>query len=321
VTAKLVLASALAVVAVLGITLGVSSFQANRAADASIRRALSDARHAVAHSLAARTRALAGVSAAIAEVPQVRERLLGSGEHENVLDQAEAYRDLIGAAWVLVTDRDGMLLVRTDYPEQYGINVSGGALVAGALSGEQTSGAFGDHRDTAAVKLYVAVATPLASRGAAPQGVLVAAYALDDSLAQAITQATHSDVVFFALSSDSVPRPIVVGAAQPAAEVAVALGDGLRVDSLGADTAGTRITARMQGDHLIGLAGPIYSAGGDVFGGFLVLRSRGAELSAFHALRRTLLFAIALGVLLALAAAAVMARQIAGQIPANHGYP
>ncbi len=313
-TAKIFAASALLVVAVLGITFGVTSVQANRTADASIHRALSNTRRAVANFLAARTRAFAGVSAVSAEVPQFRERLLTSRERQNVLDQAEEYRDLIGAAWVLVANRDGILLARTDYPAEYDVDVSRGALVANALSGEQTSGAFIDDRDTTAVRLYMAVATPLASRGAAPQGVLVAAYALDDSLAQAIKQATNSEVVFFALTSDSVPRPVVVGGTLPAAEVGPALRAALHVDSLGTDTVGTRMTARLGGEHLIGLAGPIRSAGGDVFGGFLALRSREAELAAFAALRRTMLLAIALGVLLALGSAFVVARQITGPV-------
>jgi len=312
--AKVFLASALLVVAVLGITFGVTSLQANRTADASIQRALSNTRSAVGAYLAARTRTFAGMSAVSAEVPQFRERLLTSRDRQNVLDQADEYRDLIGAAWVLVANRDGILLARTDYPEEYDIDVSRGALVANALSGEQTSGAFIDDREADAVKLYLAVATPLASRGAAPQGVLVAAYALDDSLAQAIKQATNSEVVFFALTNDSVPRPVVVGGTLPAAEVGAALAGGLHVDSLGTDTVGVRMTAQLGGEHLIGLAGPIRSAGGDVFGGFLALRSREAELAAFAALRRTMLYAIVLGVLLALGSAAIVARQIAGPV-------
>jgi len=312
--AKVFLASALLVVAVLGITFGVTSLQANRTADASIQRALSNTRGAVGAYLAARTRTFAGMSSVSAQVPQFRERLLTSRDRQNVLDQADEYRDLIGAAWVLVANRDGILLARTDYPEEYDIDVSRGALVANALSGEQTSGAFIDDRDPAAVKLYLAVATPLASRGAAPQGVLVASYALDDSLAQAIKQATNSEVVFFALTNDSVPRPVVVGGTLPAGEVNAALATGLHVDSLGADSVETRMTAQVGGEHLIGLAGPIRSAGGDVFGGFLALRSREAELAAFAALRRTMLYAIALGVLLALGSAAVVARQIAGPV-------
>jgi serine/threonine-protein kinase len=314
--AKVFLASALLVVAVLGITFGVTSLQANRTADASIQRALSNTRGAVGAYLAARTRTFAGMSAVSAQVPQFRERLLSSRDRQNVLDQANEYRDLIGAAWVLVANRDGILLARTDYPEEYDIDVSRGALVADALSGEQTSGAFIDDRDPAAVKLYMAVATPLASRGAAPQGVLVAAYALDDSLARAIQQATNSEVVFFALTSDSVPRPVVVGGTLPAGEGGggTALASALHVDSLGTDTLGVRMTAQLGGEHLIGLAGPIRSAGGDVFGGFLALRSREAELAAFAALRRTMLYAIALGVLLALGSAALLARQIAGPV-------
>jgi len=312
--AKVFLAAALLVVAVLGITFGVTSIQANRTADASIQRALSNTRGAVGAYLAARTRAFAGMSAVSAEVPQFRERLLTSRDRQNVLDQAEEYRDLIGAAWVLVANRDGILLARTDYPEEYDIDVSRGALIANALSGEQTSGAFIDDRDASAVRLYMAVATPLASRGAAPPGVLVAAYVLDDSLAQTIKQATNSEVVFFALTNDSVPRPMVVGGTLPAAEVGPALASTLHVDSLGADSVGTRMTAQLGGEHLIGLAGPIRSAGGDVFGGFLALRSREAELAAFAALRRTMLYAIVLGVLLALGSAALVARQIAGPV-------
>jgi len=112
--AKVFLASALLVVAVLGITFGVTSLQANRTADESIQRALSNTRGAVGAYLAARTRTFAGMSAVSAEVPQFRERLLTSRERQNVLDQADEYRDLIGAAWVLVTNRDGILLARTD---------------------------------------------------------------------------------------------------------------------------------------------------------------------------------------------------------------
>ncbi len=312
--AKVFLAAALLVVAVLGITFGVTSIQANRTADASIQRALSNTRGAVGAYLAARTRTFAGMSAVSAEVPQFRERLLTSRDRQNVLDQAQEYRDLIGAAWVLVTNRDGILLARTDYPEEYDIDVSRGALIANALSGEQTSGAFIDDRDTSAIRLYMAVATPLASRGAAPQGVLVAAYVLDDSLARTIKQATNSEVVFFALTHDSVPRPMVVGGTLSAAEVGPALASALHVDSLGTDTVGVRMTAQLGGEHLIGLAGPIRSAGGDVFGGFLALRSREAELAAFAALRRTMLYAIVLGVLLALGSAAIVARQIAGPV-------
>src|SRR5262245_36205721 len=177
--------------------------RANRAADESIHRALANTRDAVSDFLASRARMLAGMSQVSAGIPQFRERLLTSRERANVLDQAQEYRDLIGAAWILVTNNEGILLARTDYPEQYDLDLSRGALIASALSGDQTTGAW---LDDVAHQLFLAVATPLASsRRGAPQGVLVAAFALDDSLAHAVGHATNADVVFFALDTANHP--------------------------------------------------------------------------------------------------------------------
>ncbi len=309
---------ALLVVAVLGATFGVTTLRANRTADESIHRALVTTRRAVTDSLGARTRTLAGLSQVSARVPQFRERLLASRERANVLDQAQEYRDLIGAAWILVTDDRGILLARTDYPGQYDLDLSRGALIGGALSGSQTQGAW---LDDVAHKLFVAVATPLAaSAQATPQGVLVAAYALDDSLAQAVKQATNSDVVFFAL--DTLSHPFVVGSTLPRDEVAAALTAGTDSAALaqlasagrgegGADSSGMQLSAQVAGEHLIGLGGAIRSAGNDVYGGFVPFRSHEAELAAFATLRRTMALALGLGVLLALGLAFGLARHIA----------
>src|SRR5207248_6229758 len=70
----------------------------------------------------------------------------------------------------------------------------------------------------------------------------------------------------------------------------------------------------VDGERLIGLASPIRSAGGDAFGGFVAFRSHERELGAFRALQHTIGFSLALGLLLALASAYVLARQIAGPI-------
>jgi len=306
--ARVFLASALLVVAVLGATFGITSLRANRTADESIHRALANTRRAVADFLAARTRTLAGLSQVSARVPQFRERLLSSPDRANVLDQAQEYRDLLGAAWVLVTNSDGILLARTDYPEQFDRDLSRGALIGGALSGESTQGAW---LDDVAQRLFMAVAIPLAaSGGEAPQGVLVAAYALDDSLALAVKQATNSDVVFFAL--DTLHHPYLVGSTLPRDQLGATLAaDSLVMQGLTRDSSALELSAEVGGEHLIGLPGPIRSAGNDVYGGFVPFRSREAELAAFRALRRTMTLALGLGVLLALALAFVLARHIA----------
>ena len=90
----------------------------------------------------------------------------------------------------------------------------------------------------------------------------------------------------------------------------------MKAEVLAADTGGEgmSLAAAVGNQHLIGLAGAIRSPSGDVRGGFVALRSRESELAAFNALQRTMLWAVALGVVLALIFAFVQARQIAGPV-------
>ena len=310
-TAKIFVASALLVLAVLGITFGVTTIQANRTADASINRALQSTRRAVDDYLAARTRTLGRASTVATDVPQYRQRLLNQRQRAEALDQADDVRGLIGAAWVLVTNSEGILIARTDYREQVDRDLSIAPLVANALSGDQTDGAW---LDDVRGSMFMAVGTPLRDRPtSAPLGALVATYQLDDSLANAIKQATNSDVVFFML--DTLNTPVVVGSTLATTDIGPALQRSVKTEALAADTgAGTPLAAMMNGEHLIGLTGAIRSPSGDVRGGFVALRSRDAELALFNTLRRTMLWAVALGVVLALIWAFVQARQIAGPV-------
>src|SRR2546425_2216631 len=159
--AKIFIAATLSVAGVLGVTLGLTSLQANRTADESVRRALAGVRRGVQAFLAGRTATFAGMSAVSAEVPQFRERLLKASERSNVLDQAEEHRRLLGAAWVLITNEHGVLVARTDYPTESDIDLSRGALIANALSGDAASGAWLDERRR---KLFMAEAEALAAR-------------------------------------------------------------------------------------------------------------------------------------------------------------
>ena len=310
-TAKIFVASTLLVLAVLGITFGVTTIQANRTADASINRALQSTRRAVDAYLSARTRTLGRASTVATDVPQYRQRLLNQRQRAEALDQADDVRGLIGAAWVLVTNSDGILIARTDYREQVDRDLSPSPLVANALSGDQTSGAW---LDDVRGSMFMAIGTPLRDRPtSAPLGALVATYQIDDSLANAIKQATSSDVVFFML--DTLSRPVVVGSTLAANEIGPALQRSVDTTALAADTgAGTPLAATMNGEHLIGLTGAIRSPSGDLRGGFVALRSRDAELALFNTLRRTMLWAVALGVVLALIWAFMQARQIAGPV-------
>src|SRR5256885_259859 len=204
-----------------------------------------------------------------------------------------------------------LLAPRRDYPAECDIALSRGALIARALSGEQADGAWLDDR---AQRLYMAVAIPLrASPDAAPQGVLVSAYEVGDTLAQEIKQATGSDVVFFAL--DTLDHPHVVASTLPREDIGTVLAaDTAALRRLQQDSGAVGLSAQVAGEHLVGLAGPIRSAGGSVYGGFVSFRSRDAELAAFRALQRTSVVAVGMGIVLALVIAFVLARQIADPV-------
>ncbi len=308
---KIFAASTLLVVAVLAVTFGVTSMQANRTADESIQRALVRTTGAVQNLLDAHTRTLAATATAAATVPQYRERLLNSRQSAEVLDQADDIRDLAGAAWVLVTDAEGVLVARTDQRDALRVDLSRGGLIAGALNGEETAGGWADESTR---RLFIAVGIPLgddAAGGGVPRGVLVASYELSDSLAAEIREATLSDVEFFFVDTSNVTHIVGGTLERDAAQRAVT---GLDVAALDADTAGTPLSAEIGANHLVGRAAPVRSAGGAVLGGFAAFRSRDAELAAFQALQRTIGIAVGLGVLLALVSAFALARGSAGPL-------
>jgi serine/threonine-protein kinase len=313
--AKIFAASTLVVVAVLTASFGLTSLQANRTADEAVRRALDRTRRSVQAQLEARERAIAGISAASAAIPTFRDRILESEELSDRLDQADEYRDLVGATWALVTDDQGLLLARTDRPDpdEVGRDLSGGALIADPLVGEPATGAWLEGAVSDSIRLFLAVGTPLADPGAAPRGVLVAAFELNDSLAAEFAASFDSiDIAFFALDQEG--RPAVVGSTLPRGELTPVLAATLDTAALAADTLVSAISAELGGRHLLGLTGPIRSAAGDVFGGFVAFRARETELGAFQALRRTMWVAVIVGVLLALVSAALLGRQIASPV-------
>jgi len=71
------------------------------------------------------------------------------------------------------------------------------------------------------------------------------------------------------------------------------------------------------GEHYIGLPLPLRSAAGDLFGGVVAFRPRGAELAAFHALRNMIWVALGVGVVLALIAAALFIGGFIGNLVAS----
>src|SRR5438093_10303954 len=116
-----------------------------------------------------------------------------------------------------------------------------------------------------------------------PRSTLFPYTTLFRTLAQQIKQATTTDVVFFAL--DTLARPYVVGSTLPRDEVGPALAaDTAALGRFARDSSGAEVSAIVGGEHMIGLASPIRSAGGDAFGGLVAFPSHERELAGFAAL-------------------------------------
>lgn len=89
-----------------------------------------------------------------------------------------------------------------------------------------------------------------------------------------------------------------------------AVRDSTFVAALSSDTAGASVEVQVGGDHLIGRAGPMRSVAGDVRGGFVALRTRAESLGGFHAVRRTLVLAMVVGVVVGVGTAILVARRL-----------
>jgi serine/threonine-protein kinase len=176
-------------------------------------------------------------------------------------------------------------------------------LVAGALRGLVTSG-FGVTHDSL---LFQAVAVPIITPGGAPIGTLVATRLVDSLLVRDVKAATSSDLLFYARDPRG-KRLVSVSTLGHGAEVTQAVST---LPDRADDTGASQPAMEIAGVSYLSQGSALTTAGGDVVGGFVVLRSRDAELTGIASLRRSLALAGVLGLLLSWLAAFVAARRIA----------
>jgi serine/threonine-protein kinase len=299
------------VVAVLGGSLLLTKQRADRAADESIARALTATRSAIEDALASRSTALLQSARLIARVPDYVARIgeaLRQDNRANLLDQADEFREQLGAGWALIADAGGVLRARTDQRDLVGDSLAEGALVGLALEGNPTQGAWiepGPEGD----ELFQAVGVPIVSPGGgALYGVLVAAVRLDSSFAEHLRANTGSEVVFFALDLQGRPLPTVSTMDRQALQAG--MGDpGSWEQALGAEQ-DVRVRWDIAGDHLVGVVGSLKTASDVTVGGYVGLRSRDRELATFEQLRATMVQAFGAGLVLAVLSSLVVAGQI-----------
>jgi serine/threonine-protein kinase len=299
------------VVVVLGGALFVTKQRADRTADESVGRALDATRSAIEDALSARSHALLQTAQTIARVPQYVARVgagLQRASRTDLLDQAEEFQRQLGATWALITDEKGILRAKTNEPEVEGDSLAQGAVVGIPLGGEAAQGTWiepGPSGD----QLYQAVGVPILTPGGSRvYGVLVAAIALDSAFAAHLKANTNSEIVFFSLDTLGAPHP--AAATLPGQAIEQALTGGSWPAGPIGDSAGVRLRWNLSGATLVGVVGALRTASGIPVGGYVGLRSRDQELAAFTQLRTTVIQAFAVGLLLAILSALVLARRV-----------
>ena len=313
-TTRIFGSTAVVVAAVLGVTLFFTSREAERTADTTVSRALAQAKDQIATQLDARRRALQGQAEIFATEPNFRSLVQSKAKLGDLLDQVIEAHERIGADWVQVTDAAGILLAKSDDPGADPTDLSGSALISGALGGRPVDG-YG--KEPAPRGLFQAIAVPVTVQAGAGQrvvGTLMAVRAIDTSFAQSVKSASPDsiDVAFFALDSagprvvtstigtDSDLRRAIAGMPWPTA----------RDPAADSAPVAVRTTAQVGGVRYVTLGAPLRAASGSLVGGMVVFRNRDREFAAFRRLKQTII----VGGVLGLAFTGILAFGIARQI-------
>ncbi len=299
--------TALLVGMVVAVALVVASDSVRRASDRTAQRGLEQSADLVAQVLAGRERSLAGGARVFVQRPYLR-ALVSERRRADILDQTFEAAAQLESQWVFVTDSRGILLGKSDEPGAFGEDMGNVPLIAGALSGHVTAG-FGVSRDSL---LFQAVAVPIEIPGGASIGVLVATRLVDSLLAHDVKVATASELVFFTRDQRGVVQ-LAASTIGSAKELRTAVRS-FSVSGPNAQPEPKMPDIHLGGTDYLAQRTSLTTAGGDVVGGFVVLRSRDAERASLADVRRSIAVAGLVGFALALLVAYLAARRVTAPV-------
>lgn len=297
--------------AALALSLIILTLIATRTANAASAQALDRAAQLVTVLLDGREQSLARAAGVFVQNPIFRSLVLADNA-DDLRDQSAEGAERTGATWVQIVNANGERLAKSDDMSAPRVSVTGSALITRALGGDVAAG-FGASADSLLLQVVaVPVAIPSAS-GEQSVGAFMAAQVIDSALAAKVKEATATDVVFYVLDTAFVPH-VAASTLGRASEIDALLARA--TDTRGGSTRDSvpRFSVTLAGDHFVGRSVIVRSAGGDPLGGFLALRSRDAELAPFLALRRWIVFAGLISLLMGAGVAYMIARSIAGPV-------
>jgi eukaryotic-like serine/threonine-protein kinase len=311
-TTKIFLGTASVVAAVLGATLVVTAAQANKTANESVTKALSDARVQINSQLDERRSALTGQAEVFVKNPDFRS-IVEQKKLGDVLDQSQEAVTQIGATWVQIMSDKGIRLAKSNEAGADTVDLSGSALIGGALEGS-SKGAYGVDEKNALIQT---AAVPILGTSRVV-GVLMAVRTLDSAFAASMKAAGGSgvDIAFFSTDQQNVAHLVastvgrnadldnIVAGLRPVSPIEPG-----RADSLSREVT-MRLDVKINGTNFVALGEPLRSASGAQVGGFIVLRNKDVEFAAFNRLKNIILGGGALGLLIAGLLSFGIARQI-----------
>lgn len=285
--------------AVLGATLAAAARSANNAAESTVTKVLSDASELINTQLDERRSALTGQAELFAKNPDFRASV-EQKKRDDLLALSQAAVTQIGAAWAQVTSDSGVRLAKSNEPGADTMNLSGSALVDGALKGSSKGGYAADSGAFVEV-----AAVPVLGMKDNVVGALMVVRALDSAVAASLKAAAGArvDVAFFVLDARARAHVVASTLGRRAGLERMVAGfkkvaplDPDRVDSLSREVT-MKFDVTIGGTNFAGLGEPLRSAGGAEQGGFVVLRNDDVEFAAFNRLKSMIVRGGALGLL------------------------
>jgi serine/threonine-protein kinase len=304
-TQKILLFTSLLVVALVATTLAFTTLQAQRLAHTTIAGALAETRGVWVTFQADRYNKLKlGVRVLGNDSPF--KAAVETKDPATVYDMLQERGKDLAADFFIATDPAGIVIARSDRPGAQGEDLSRDPIAMKPLEGEESATVWQQGN-----RLYHAVAVPMSFTGRIV-GVLIAAYGINESLANDIRKLTHSQVAYLTRGPGQPPQ-LSVSSLGPKED---ALRAALAQPALEPADAPVPFQVDLGGDRYIAVQVPLKAATDDVVGSVLALRSLAEETASFRQFRNSLILVALVVMALALAVAYVAASRITGPVRA-----
>ncbi len=297
-TKKILLFTALLTIGIVVVTLAFTTVQANALAQANLNDRLISAKDIWTTFQADRLGKLKLAVRTLGNEPTFK-ALVEANDAATIADSLSERGQDLGADFFMAINPAGLLLARSDRITERGTDLSKDPVVSISVEGEEAAGLWqeGD-------RVFHAVSTPM-STGENLQGVLLAAYALDATVAKSLSRITGAEIAF------------VTGAAQTVS--ASSLGplepgfiEGLKAS--GATKPGEAFELQFVGERYRAISYPLENAAHRPVGSLIVIASYSKEMAPFIRFRNALFIVGGLMTVLGLLGALLIARRITNPI-------